>query len=85
MDSYIVPSTNTPNLRDLNDRAIEKLYTLIGSIDAKSEPDLIRACVESVAKLNTSIKNSDIIAPPETAEERQQREQASVLEAEIRG
>lgn len=74
-----------PSLADLNNKAVSKLYELIESLDAKSEPDMVRSCIESLAKLNASIKNSDILPPQETIEERQQREAANILEAEING
>lgn len=73
-----------PTLQDLNEKAIKRLYDIMDDIDTKTDPELIRACVESVAKLNTSIKGSNILRT-ETAEEKQQRETAEVLEAEING
>lgn len=82
---YVVPSAKAPSLTDLNNKAVEKLYSLIDSLDAKSDPDLVRACVESLARLNSSLKNSDILPQGETEEERQVREQASILEAQING
>lgn len=68
-------------LRQLNEKAVAKLYSLIDSLDAKSEPDLIQACVESLAKLNSSIKNSDILEKEESAEERAVKEKAGMVEA----
>ena len=82
---YVVPSAKSPTLADLNSRAIEKLYELVDSLEAKSEPDMVRATIESLAKLNSSVKNSDILPQGETEEERQVREQASILEAQING
>lgn len=82
---YVIPKTNSPTLTDLNSAAIRKLYELTESLDAKSDPDMVRAVVESTAKLNSSVKNSDILPKQESDEERQQREATSVLEAEING
>lgn len=82
---YVIPDAKSPNFADLNAKAVSKLYELIDSLDAKSEPDMVRSCIESLAKLNASVKNSDILPPQETSEERQQREAANILEAEING
>lgn len=68
------------SLRQLNGKAIQKLYDLIDSLDAKSEPDMVRACVESLAKLNASTKGSDILEKEESAEERAVREKNSIVE-----
>ena len=70
----IVSGNPNPTLSDLNKKAIQKLYELMDSLDGKSEPDMVRACVESLAKLNSSIKGSDIIPQDETPEERAERE-----------
>lgn len=50
------------------------------SLDAKSEPDLIRACVESLAKLNQSTKGADIFEKEETNEERLMRNKSNLVE-----
>ena len=71
------------NIRDLNDKAVEKLYELLDSLDSKSEPDLIRACIESLAKLNQSIKGNDALVG-ETDEERRTKEKTGVVEALLR-
>lgn len=82
---YVVPHAKAPTLAALNEKAVEKLYELIESLNAKSEPDMVRACVESLAKFNSSLKGSDIIPKQETPEEKQLREASSVLEAELNG
>lgn len=82
---YVVPHQKSPTLADLNAKAIQKLYELIESLDEHSDPDMILACAKGVSQLNSSVKNSDIIPQSETSEERQQREAASILEAEING
>ena len=67
------------NIRDLNDKAVEKLYELLDSLDSKSEPDMVRACIESLAKLNQSVKGNDALAA-ESDEERIAREKTNLVE-----
>lgn len=82
MDSVEVIGIHNPKLSDLNNKAISKLYELLDGLDAKSDPDLVRAVVESLAKLNSSLKGSDILPQEETAEERRAREaQETIKEA----
>lgn len=82
MDYEIIGGNPSPTLADLNQKAIQKLYELTDSLDAKSAPDMVRACVESLAKLNSSIKGSDILPQEESAEERKAREtQETIMEA----
>jgi hypothetical protein len=69
----IVGGNPNPNLSDLNKKVIQKLYDLVDSLDAKSDPDMVRACVESLAKLNSSLKGSDILPQEESDEERADR------------
>ena len=79
---YEVIGVANPKLSDLNSKAISKLYELLDGLDAKSDPDLVRAVVESLAKLNSSLKGSDILPQEETAEERKEREtQETIKEA----
>ena len=66
MEYEVIGMTN-PKLSDLNNKAISKLYELLDGLDAKSDPDLVRAVVESLAKLNSSLKGSDILPQEETA------------------
>lgn len=81
----IVGGNPNPSLADLNKKAIQKLYELMDGLDGKSDPDMVRATVESLAKLNSSIKGSDILPQEETAEERREREaQETIMEA-LRG
>lgn len=79
MEGELVNNPN-PDLEDLNRKGIKKLYDVLDSIDAKSEPELIRATIESVAKLNTSLRNNTIFAPKETAEERAFKEKTNIVE-----
>lgn len=67
-------------LRRLNEKAVQKLYELIYSLDAKSEPDMVRACVESLAKLNASTKGSDIFEKEVSAEERAMKDKSNLIE-----
>lgn len=83
IEGEVVPTN--PTLTDLNNKAIEKLYALIDSLDGKSEPDMVRACVESLSKLNSSLRNSDIIQKEETAEERADRIQRETFGSILRG
>lgn len=66
-------------LRQLNEKAAQKLYELIDSLDAKSEPDMVRACVESLAKLNASTKGSDIFEKEISEEERLMQNKSALV------
>lgn len=79
MDVEIIGGNPSPSLADLNKKAIQKLYELMDSLDGKSDPDMVRACVESLAKLNSSIKGSDILPQDETPEERMERESREAI------
>lgn len=79
MDVEIISRNPSPSLADLNKKAVQKLYELMDSLDGKSDPDMVRACVESLAKLNSSIKGSDILPQEETAEERAERLNAEAI------
>lgn len=82
MDYEIIGGNPSPSLADLNKKAIQKLYELMDSLDGKSDPDMVRACVESLAKLNSSVKGSDILPQEETEEERRDRlSQEAIAEA----
>lgn len=73
MDYEVIGGVKNPKLSDLNNKAISKLYELLDGLDAKSDPDMVRACVESLAKLNSSLKGSDILPQEESDEERANR------------
>lgn len=82
MDVEIIGGNPNPKLSDLNNKVIQKLYELVDSLDSKSEPDMVRACVESLAKLNSSLKGSDILPQEESESERREREtQETIMEA----
>lgn len=82
MECEIISGNPSPKLSDLNNKVIQKLYDLVDSLDAKSDPDMVRACVESLAKLNSSLKGSDILPQEETPEEKMEREnKETIMEA----
>lgn len=81
MECEIISGNPNPKLSDLNTKVIQKLYELVDSLDAKSDPDMVRACVESLAKLNSSLKGSDILPQEESESERREREsQEAIME-----
>lgn len=79
MEGEIIGGKVNPTLADLNKKAVQKLYELMDGLDAKSDPDLVRAVVESLAKLNSSLRNSGILPSEETEEQRAEREAASAI------
>lgn len=85
MDYEVIGGNPSPTLADLNQKAIQKLYELTDSLDAKSAPDMVRACVESLAKLNSSIKGSDILPQEESEAERADRLSKEAIAEAIRG
>lgn len=85
MDCEIISGNPNPKLSDLNNKAIQKLYELVDSLDSKSEPDMVRACVESLAKLNSSLKGSDILPQEESEQERQDRLNKEAIQEAIVG
>lgn len=85
MDVEIIGGNTNPTLTDLNKKAVQKLYELMDGLDAKSDPDLVRAVVESLSKLNSSLRNSGILPQEETAEEREQRLAQETIQEALRG
>lgn len=82
MEAEIISGNPAPKLADLNNKVIQKLYELVDGLDSKSEPDMVRACVESLAKLNSSLKGSNILPQEESDEERREREsKETIMEA----
>lgn len=73
MDCEIISGNPNPSLKDLNNKVIQKLYQLVDGLEAKSDPEMVRACVESLAKLNSSLKGSDILPQEESEAERADR------------
>lgn len=80
MEAEIISGNPNPKLSDLNNKVIQKLYELVDSLDSKSEPDMVRACVESLAKLNSSLKGSDILPQEESESERRERENKDAIQ-----
>lgn len=80
-EGEVIGGNPNPTLSDLNTKAIQKLYELMDSLDGKSDPDMVRACVESLAKLNSSIKGSDILPREESELERAERLSAEAIKA----
>ncbi len=81
MDGEVIEAkVKDTSLETVNRHLLTKLDELIESVDAKSNPELVKVLTESVAKLNSSFKGNEIFAPQETAEERVAREQKEVLE-----
>lgn len=74
MDGEIIGGNPNPTLEELNKKAIQKLYELLDGLEGKSDPDMLRACVESLAKLNTSIKGSNMFDDGVDAETRREQE-----------
>ena len=89
MEAEIVEPTEIlggpTNLEGLNKKAIQKLSDLLDNLSPKSNPDMITAVTDAVAKLNTSLKNSDILPKEETAEERRERELKDSLANVMKG
>lgn len=79
-EGEVISGDPNPDLEALNRKGIQKLYTLIDSLEAQSEPDMVRACIESLAKLNSSLKGNDIFTPKETEEERKAKEKSTIVE-----
>lgn len=74
-----------PTIRELNEKAIKTLYDLLDGLVDKTDPAMVTAVTDAIAKLNTSLRNSDIIPPEETAAERQERETREALANAMRG
>lgn len=77
--------TGPTNLAGLNAKAIQKLANLLDSLESTSDPSMITAVTDAVAKLNTSLKNSDILPKEETDAERKEREMKEALEDVMKG
>lgn len=85
MEVEIISGNPSPKLSDLNNKAISKLYELLDGLDAKSDPDLVRAIVESLAKLNSSLKGSDILPQDESEAEKRERLSAQAIKEVLQG
>lgn len=81
MECEIISGNPRPSIKDLNDKAIKTLYDLLDSLgsEKKDNPAMVTAVTDAIAKLNTSLKGSDIIPKEESKEERQKREAADAI------
>ena len=77
--------TGPTSLAGLNAKAVNKLGELLDNLDGKSDPSMVTAVTDAVAKLNTSLKNSDILPKEETREERAERERKESLARAMKG
>lgn len=72
---------NPVTLEEVNENLLKRLNELIENASA----DEILDITDSVAKLNTSRRNSDQFARPETPEERVEREQKEIFGSVLNG
>lgn len=81
MDCEIISGNPNPTIKDLNNKAIKTLYDLLDKLgpDEKGNPAMVTAVTDAIAKLNTSLRNNDIIPQEESKEERQKRETAEAI------
>lgn len=77
----------SPTIRDLNEKAIKTLYDLLDKMgpNEKADPNMVTAVTDAIAKMNTSLKSSDILPKEETAEERAERELKESLAKAMNG
>lgn len=86
MDGEVIEArVESTSLETVNRHMLNKLDELIESVDAKTNPELVKVLTESVAKLNSSFKGNNIFAPQETDEQRREREQREILEGVMSG
>lgn len=76
MDYEIIGGNTSPTIKDLNQKAVKTLYDLLDNLspDGKNDPDMVTAVTDAIAKLNTSLKGSDILPQEESEAERRERE-----------
>lgn len=70
-----------PTVEEVDDHLLKRFDDLVQEANAEDMARLL----ESWAKYVSARKNSDIFEKTETAEKKQQRETAEILEAEING
>lgn len=70
-----------PTVEEVDDHLLSKFDDLVQDANAEDMARLL----ESWSKYISARKNSDVFGKMETQEEKQQREAADVLEAEING
>lgn len=83
MEGEVVGSGAT-DIESVNKHLLEKLDYLILHSDSFEDPDMIRALTESIAKLNTSLRNNNIFSE-EDPEEKRQKNKAQLAEEILRG
>lgn len=84
MDYEVISGNPNPTIKDLNNKAIKTLYDLLDKLgpDEKGNPAMVTAVTDAIAKLNTSLRNNDILPQEESAEEKKAREaQETIKEA----
>lgn len=76
MEYEIIGGNTSPTIKDLNQKAVKTLYDLLDNLspDGKNDPDMVTAVTDAIAKLNTSLKGSDILPQEESEAERRERE-----------
>ena len=70
-----------PTVEEVDDHLLKRFDDLV----QEANPEELAHLLESWAKYVSARKNSDVFGKAESPEEKQQREVASVLEAEING
>lgn len=82
MEYEVISGNTNPSLKDLNQKAIKTLYDLLDNLgpEGKNAPEMVTAVTDAISKLNTSLKNSDILPQEETAEERAEREAREAIQ-----
>lgn len=81
MDQVVIVSGDpSPTLETLNRKGIQKLYELIDSLDVRSEPEMVKVCIESLSKLNASLRNNDALTPQETDEEKASKARSALVQ-----
>lgn len=70
-----------PTVEEVDDHLLKRFDDLVQD----ANPEELSHLLESWAKYVSARKNSDVFGKTETAEEKQQREMAQILEAEING
>lgn len=83
MEGEVVGSGAT-DIESVNKHLLEKLDDLIMHSDSFEDPDMIRALTESVAKLNSSLRNNNIFSE-EDPEEKRKKDKAQLAEEILRG
>ncbi len=83
----IIGGNTNPTLKDLNQKAVKTLYDLLDGFgsDKKDNPAMVTAVTDAIAKLNTSLKGSNILPKEESEEERVARETADAIKEAMKG